>query len=77
MLTLLTVAKHLETLVGKDPSAVPLEILKRSKDEEVNRKTFSDITDAIKAAGVYHQEGQTDVRNVSEFSPRINSKASL
>ena len=44
-------AKHLETLVSKD-SGVPLEILKRTKDEEVNRKVFSDITDVMKAAGV-------------------------
>jgi nucleosome binding factor SPN SPT16 subunit len=64
--TSLTIAKHLETLVGKDPSGVPLEILKRSKDEEVNRKTFSDITDAIKAAGVYPKLDQTDNRNELE-----------
>jgi nucleosome binding factor SPN SPT16 subunit len=51
MWILLMVAKHLETLVGKD-NGVPLEILKRTKDEEVNRKTFSDITDVMKAAGV-------------------------
>ena len=34
---------------------VALEILKRTKDEEVNKKTFTDITDAIKAAGVSHR----------------------
>jgi len=47
----LMVAKHLETLVGKD-GGVPLVILKRTKDEEVNKKTFSDIIDAMKSAGV-------------------------
>jgi nucleosome binding factor SPN SPT16 subunit len=46
----LILAKHLETLVGKE--GVPLEIFKRTKDEEINRKTFSDITDVMKASGV-------------------------
>jgi nucleosome binding factor SPN SPT16 subunit len=47
----LTVAKHLETLVGKE-GGVPLEILKRTKDEEVNKKTFSDIINVMKSSGV-------------------------
>lgn len=51
----LMLAKHLETLVGKDVG-VPLVILKRTKDEGVNKKTFSDITDAIKSAGVFTWE---------------------
>jgi len=29
-----------------------LVILKRTKDEEANKKTFSDITDTMKASGV-------------------------
>ena len=45
------IAKHLETLAGKD-GGVPLVILKRTKDEEANKKTFSDITDAMKSSGV-------------------------
>jgi len=44
-------AKHLETLATKD--GVALEILKRTKDEEQNKKTFRDIITAIKAAGVH------------------------
>ena len=47
----LMTAKHLETLTGKD-GGVPLVILKRTKDEEANKKTFSDITDTMKASGV-------------------------
>jgi nucleosome binding factor SPN SPT16 subunit len=43
-------AKHLETLATKD--GVPIEILKRTKDEEQNKKTFRDIIAAIKSAGV-------------------------
>jgi len=47
------IARHLETLVSKD--GVALEIFKRTKDEEVNKKAFTDITDVIKAAGVSHR----------------------
>jgi len=49
----LTTAKHLETLQGKD-GGVPLEIYKRTKDEKHNEKTFSNITDVMKSAGVLH-----------------------
>jgi FACT complex subunit SPT16 len=41
--------KHLDTLVTKD--GIPLEILKRTKDEETNKKTFATVIDAIKSAG--------------------------
>jgi nucleosome binding factor SPN SPT16 subunit len=37
-------------LVSKD--GVPMEILKRTKDEELNKKPFRDIIDVMKTAGV-------------------------
>lgn len=43
-------AKHLEALSTKE--GVALEIYKRTKDEENNRKTFRDIIAAMKSAGV-------------------------
>lgn len=69
------VAKHLETLVSKD--GVALEILKRTKDEEVNRKTFTDITDVIKSSGVSHRLRNANWRKKSGFSLKINSRESL
>jgi len=42
--------KHLETLSTRD--GVALEIFKRTKDEEHNKKTFRDIVAAMKSAGV-------------------------
>lgn len=69
------IARHLETLVSKD--GVALEILKRTKDEEVNKKTFTDITDVIKAAGVSHRSMHTAyIRKKWEYSPRISSRES-
>lgn len=47
---MLTTAKHLEALISKD--GVPMEILKRSKDEELSRKPFRDVIDVMKTAGV-------------------------
>ena len=52
----LIVAKHLETLVGKE-GGVPLEILRRTKDEEVNKKAFSDVIAAMKSSGVSFSKG--------------------
>jgi nucleosome binding factor SPN SPT16 subunit len=66
LITRLTVAKHLETLVTKE--GVPLEILKRTKDEEINRKTFSDITDAIKSSGVVSRKSFLIVEKGGNFS---------
>ena len=71
------IAKHLETLVGKD-GGVPLEILKRTKDEEVNKRTFQDIITALTAAGVcFPTRMYLTGRTKSEFSQRTNSKANL
>jgi hypothetical protein len=49
---LLILAKHLETLALKD-GGVPLEILKRTKDEEASKKAFKSIIDAMKSSGVH------------------------
>lgn len=60
----LIIAKHLETLTSKD-GGVPLEILKRSKDEEVNKKTFSDIIDVMKSSGVFPWDHLSDTAEKS------------
>ena len=71
----LITAKHLETLVSKD--GVALEILKRTKDEEVNRKTFTDIMDAMKNAGVNITLANADHRKRWGFSQKTSSRESL
>jgi nucleosome binding factor SPN SPT16 subunit len=63
--SVLIIAKHLETLVSKD-GGVPLEIFKRTKDEEVNKKAFRDIIDAMKSSGVYLEDYIADRRKRSE-----------
>jgi hypothetical protein len=69
----LMTAKHLETLIGKD-GGVPLVILKRTKDEEANKKTFSDITDTMKASGVATESYKGNRRNLLASWQRINSR---
>jgi hypothetical protein len=67
--------KHLEPLITKD--GIPLEIFKRTKDEEVNKKAFKDIINVIKGAGVYLLLVSLIRRKRLEYSRKTSFKANL